>query len=111
MVVDVILDVNIPKKVKTLNHGTRTLHVGDIDTSMSDEEILHLLSKLNCLMVTHDRELAVRASRKYRALFIREPLPADDILLCLEKNKHLLKTASIFCENGVKCKNCGRQGT
>jgi len=108
MVIDVILDVNIPKKVKNLNHGSRTLHIGDIDTSMGDDDILHLLSKLNCLMVTHDRELAVRASRKYRALFIRDSVPAGDIIMCLEKNRHLLKTASIFCENGVKCKNCGR---
>ncbi|NOZ76722.1 MAG: hypothetical protein GXO65_03410 [Euryarchaeota archaeon] len=75
---------------------------------MDDEEILHLLSKFKCLVVTHDRELAVRASKKYRSLFIRDPLPPDDIIQCLEKNEQLLKTASIFCENDIKCQNCGR---
>jgi len=106
MLVDVILDVNIPKKVKRLNEGARVLHVGDIDTEMDDEEILHIINRLGCLFVTHDRDLAVRASRKYKALFIKEHLPADEIVTCLEKNKKLLRAASIFCENGIKCKNC-----
>jgi uncharacterized protein with PIN domain len=106
MLVDVILDVNIPKKVKKLNSGYRTLHIGDIDTQMNDEEILHLVSKLGCLVVTHDRELAIRASKKGRVLFIKNSLPAGDIINCLEKNRKLLRTASIFCENGIKCKNC-----
>jgi uncharacterized protein with PIN domain len=101
-----ILDANIPKKVKRLNGGTKILHVGDIDTEMNDEEVLHILNKLGCLIVTHDRALALRASRKYKALFIKENLPANEIVNCLEKNKDLLRTASIFCENGVKCKNC-----
>jgi uncharacterized protein with PIN domain len=109
MTVDMILDANIPKKVKRLNGGTRTLHVGDIDTEMNDEEILHIINRLGCLFVTHDRVLAVRASKKIKALFIKENLPADDIVTCLEKNKSLLRTASIFCENGVKCKNCQKQ--
>ncbi len=106
MPVDMILDVNIPKKVKKLNGGTRILHIGDIDTEMKDDEILHIINRLNCLLVTHDRDLALRASKKYKALFIKENLPADDIVMCLEKNKKLLRTASIFCENGIKCKNC-----
>ncbi|MEE8403466.1 MAG: hypothetical protein V3R93_06905 [Candidatus Hydrothermarchaeaceae archaeon] len=106
MLVDMILDANIPKRVKRLNGGTRILHIGDIDTGMKDEEILHLVNRLSCLFVTHDRGLALRASGKYKALFIKENLPADDIVTCLEKNKKLLRTASIFCENGIKCKNC-----
>jgi len=101
-----ILDANIPKKVKRLNGGTRILHVGDIDTEMNDEDVLKIVRSLNCLFVTHDRALAHRASKKFKALFIRENLPACDIVTCLEKNKDLLRTASIFCENGVKCKNC-----
>lgn len=106
MTVDMILDANIPKKVKRLNGGTRTLHVGDIDTEMKDEEVIHIIKSLGCLFVTHDRVLAQRVSKKYKALFIKENLPADDIVACLEKNKGLLRTASIFCENGIKCKNC-----
>ncbi len=106
MTVDLMLDANIPKKVKKMNGGTRTLHVGDIDTEMNDEEILTILNRLGCLFLTHDRDLAHRASKKYKALFIKENLPADEIVNCLEKNKDLLRTASIFCENGVKCKNC-----
>ncbi len=106
MPVDMILDVNIPKKVKRLNEGTRVLHVGDIDTEMDDEEILRIVNRLDCLFVTHDRALAARSSRKYKTLFIKESLPADEIVACLEKNKKLLRTASIFCENGIKCKNC-----
>lgn len=106
MSIEVILDVNIPKKVKRLNSDIRTLHIGDIDTEMDDEEILHVINRLNGLFVTHDRKLALRASKKYKALFIKEDLPADEISMCLEKNRKLLKTASIFCENGVKCKNC-----
>lgn len=106
MVIDVVLDANIPKKVKRLNSGRRVLHIGDVDTTMGDEEILHLISKFTCLVVTHDRELAMRAAKRHRTLFIRDAIPADDILLCLEKNRELLRTASIFCENGIKCKNC-----
>ncbi|MEE8401906.1 MAG: DUF5615 family PIN-like protein [Candidatus Hydrothermarchaeaceae archaeon] len=106
MVVDIILDANIPKKVKRLNGGTRTLHIGDIDTEMNDEEVLQIVNKLNCLFVTHDRNLALRTSKKYKALFIKENLSAGEIVTCLEKNKGLLRTASIFCENGIKCKNC-----
>lgn len=106
MTVDMILDANIPKKVKRLNGGTRTLHVGDIDTEMKDEEVITIINNLGCLFVTHDRALAQRVSKKHKALFIKENLPAGDIVTCLEKNKGLLKTASIFCENGVKCKNC-----
>jgi uncharacterized protein with PIN domain len=106
MLVDVILDVNIPKKVKRLNGGARTLHVGDIDTEMDDEEILHIINRLGALFVTHDRDLAMKASKKYKALFIKENLPADEIVTCLEKNRKLLRTASILCENGIKCKNC-----
>jgi uncharacterized protein with PIN domain len=105
-VIDVILDVNIPKKVKRKNLEQKILHIGDIDTTMRDKEIIHLLSKFNCVLVTRDRELAYNASKKYRSLFIKEPLDADEIIKCLEKNKNLLKTASIFCENGRKCKNC-----
>lgn len=104
--IDIILDVNIPKKVKKLNGGRRVLHIGDIDTYMDDEEILALARKLGSLIVTHDRELALRALKKSKALFIKESLTADDIVHCLEKNTGLLKTASIFCENGIKCKNC-----
>ena len=106
MTVDLMLDANIPKKVKRLNGGIRTLHVGDIDTEMNDEEILAIINRLGCLFITHDRDLALRASKKYKALFIKENLPADEIVNCLEKNKDLLRTASIFCENGIKCKNC-----
>ncbi len=104
--IDVILDVNIPKKVKRMTSSRKVLHIGDIDTTMEDEEILHLLSKFNCLIVTRDRELAYLASKKHRSLFIKEPLKADEIVGCIEKNKNLLKTASIFCENGRKCTNC-----
>lgn len=106
MAIDIILDVNIPKKVKKLNGGRRVLHIGDIDTYMEDDEILVLASKLGSLIVTHDRDLALRASKKNKALFIKESLAANDIVSCLEKNHRLLKTASIFCENGIKCKNC-----
>lgn len=89
-----------------MNGGKRVLHIGDIDTEMNDEEILHLASKLGGLVVTHDRELAMRASKKSKVLFIKDCLPAESIIYCMEKNKNLLKTASIFCENGIKCKNC-----
>lgn len=99
--IEVILDVNIPKKVKRMVHNQKILHIGDIDTTMRDDEILHLLSKFNCLIVTRDRELAYHASKKHRSLFM-----VDEITHCLEKNRNLLKTASIFCENGRKCKNC-----
>jgi uncharacterized protein with PIN domain len=104
--IDIILDVNIPKKVKKLNGGRRVLHIGDIDTYMDDEEILALASKLGSLIVTHDRDLALRALKKNKTLFIKEALKADEIVNCLEKNHSLLKTASIFCENWIKCKNC-----
>ncbi len=104
--IEIILDVNIPKKVKRITNGQKVLHVGDIDTTMADSDILHLLSKFNSLLVTRDRELAYHASKKNRSLFIREPLNADEIVGCIEKNKSLLQTASIFCENGRKCKNC-----
>ncbi|MFV2040635.1 MAG: hypothetical protein ACC644_01455 [Candidatus Hydrothermarchaeales archaeon] len=104
--IEIILDANIPKKVKRLSNGQKILHVGDIDTEMDDSEILHLLSKFNSLLVTRDRELAYNASKKHRSLFIRDPLKADEIVMCIEKNKNLLKTASIFCENGRLCKNC-----
>lgn len=105
--IDVILDANIPKKVKGLNGGRRVLHIGDIDTHMGDDDILELTRRLNqCLLITHDRDLALRASKKRKALFIRKSLSAEDIVQCLEKNSSLLRTASIFCENGVKCKNC-----
>ncbi|MDI6654682.1 MAG: hypothetical protein QME59_02195 [Candidatus Hydrothermarchaeota archaeon] len=105
MLVDMLLDVNIPKKVKKMNSGRRVLHIGDIDTCMDDEDILHIAGKFGCLIVTHDRSLALRAAKKYRALFIKEPIAAEDIIFCLEKNKELLKTASIFCD-GNKCQNC-----
>ncbi|GBE18186.1 MAG TPA: hypothetical protein ENH13_00305 [Euryarchaeota archaeon] len=104
--IEIILDANIPKKVKRLSKAQRVLHVGDIDTEMDDSEILHLMSKFNSLLVTRDRELAYNASKKHRSLFIRDPLTADEIVMCIEKNKNLLKTASIFCENGRLCKNC-----
>ncbi len=104
--IEIILDVNIPKKVKRISPNQRILHIGDIDTSMADCDILHILSKFNCLLVTRDRELAYHASKKHRSLFIKQPLKADEIALCLEKNKDLLKTASIFCENGRECRNC-----
>jgi uncharacterized protein with PIN domain len=104
--IDIILDANIPKKVKRLFKSQKILHVGDIDTEMDDSDILHLLSKFNSLLVTRDRELAYNASKKHRSLFIRDPLKADEIAMCIEKNKSLLKTASIFCENGRLCKNC-----
>jgi uncharacterized protein with PIN domain len=105
VIVDVILDVNIPKKVKKMN-GKRVLHIGDIDTQMHDEEILRLASKLGCVVVTHDRDLAVKISRKSKVLYIKNSIPAEDILKCIEKNENLLRTASIFCENGIQCKNC-----
>lgn len=104
--IEVILDVNIPKKVKRMTSNKKVLHIGDIDTTMGDDEILHLISKFDCLIVTRDRELAYIASKKHRSLFIKEPLAADEIVGCMEKNKNLLKTASIFCENGRKCTNC-----
>ena len=104
--IDIILDVNIPKKVKRITQHQKVLHIGDINTSMDDADILHILSKFNCLLVTRDRELAYLASKRHRSLFIKQPLNADEIALCIEKNKSLLKTASIFCENGRKCKNC-----
>ena len=72
MPIDIILDVNIPKKVKRLNHGRKILHIGDIDTEMADEDILYLTHRLNCLLVTHDRELALRAAKKHKVLFIRD---------------------------------------
>lgn len=106
MTIDIILDVNIPKKVKKLNGGRRVLHIGDVDTYMADDDILAIAGRLESLIVTHDRELALRASKKHKALFIRESILADEIVSCLEKNKKLLRTASIFCENGIKCKNC-----
>ncbi len=106
MPIDVILDANIPKKVKNLNNGRRVLHIGDVDTAMKDDEILHLASKFECLVVTHDRELAHRGSKKGKILFIRDNVPATDIIGCINKNENLLKTASIFCENCRKCKNC-----
>lgn len=106
MTIDIILDANIPKKVKKLNGGRRVLHIGDVDTYMEDDDILAIADRLESLIVTHDRELALRASKKNKALFIRESLLADEIVNCLEKNEKLLKTASIFCENGIKCKNC-----
>jgi len=106
MPIDIILDANIPKKVKRMNGGRRVLHIGDVDTYMKDEDILNIASKLGCLLVTHDRNLALKASKNNKTLFIKEPLSAEDIILCLEKNRNLLKTASIFCENGIKCKNC-----
>jgi len=105
-VIEIVLDVNIPKKVKKLVESQKVLHVGDIDTAMGDEEILHLLSKFNCLLVTRDRELAYLASKKHRSLFIKKPVRAEDIARCLEKNRRLLSTASIFCGNGRKCRNC-----
>lgn len=107
MPIDIILDANIPKKVKGLNSNRRVLHIGDIDTQMGDDDILTLTKRLTrCLLVTHDRDLALKASKKRKALFIRKSLSATDIVQCLEKNNRLLKTASIFCENGIKCKNC-----
>ncbi len=105
MVLDIILDANIPKKVKKMNHGTRVLHIGDIDTTMSDDEILHIMSKFNSLIVTHDRKLALRASRKYRVLFLKRNLPAQEIVACLNKNKNILKHASLFC-SAENCKDC-----
>lgn len=105
MLVDVLLDVNIPKKVKRMNSGGRVLHIGDIDTCMEDEDILHIVSKFGCLLVTHDKGLALRAAKKYKTLFIKEPIAAEEIIFCLEKNKELLKTASIFCD-GDECQNC-----
>lgn len=107
MPIDIILDVNIPKKVKELNGSRRVLHIGDIDTHMDDGEILQLTRRLHkCLLVTHDRDLAINVSKKGKTLFIKKSLSAEDIIHCLEKNNKLLKTASLFCENGVKCKNC-----
>ncbi len=104
--IEIVLDVNIPKKVKRMTQADRVLHIGDINTAMEDCDILHILSKFNCLLVTRDRELAFLASKKTRSLFIKEPLGAEEIAQCIEKNKNLLKTASIFCENGRKCHNC-----
>ncbi len=105
--IDIILDVNIPKKVKSnLNGGRRVIHIGDIDTSMKDEEIIKLAKKLNSLIVTHDKELAIEASKKQRVLYIKKPISAEDIVYCLEKHFYLLKTASIFCENKISCKKC-----
>ncbi len=107
MPIDVILDANIPKRVKDLGNGKRILHIGDVDSQMEDEDILHLTSRLNqSLLVTHDRDLALRASKKRKTLFIRKNLCAEDIAYCIKKNGNLLRTASIFCENGLKCKNC-----
>lgn len=106
MPIDIILDVNIPKKVKRLNHGRKILHIGDIDTEMSDEDILHLTNRLDCLLVTHDRELALTAAKKHKVLFIRDSLDGDEISACLNKNLELLKTASVLCENERRCKNC-----
>jgi len=104
-VLDILLDAHIPKKVKRVNHGTRILHVGDIDTAMKDEEILHLMSKFNSLIITHDRELAIRASKKYRVLYLKHNLSAEEIVACLEKNYHLLNHASLFCP-GENCEDC-----
>jgi uncharacterized protein with PIN domain len=104
--IEIILDANIPKKVKKITQSKNVLHIGDINTSMDDSQVLHILGKFNCVLVTHDRSLAYFASKKSRSLFIKNPLKADEIAECLEKNKNLLKTASIFCENGKKCKNC-----
>ncbi len=107
MPIDIILDANIPKKVKGLNGNRRVLHIGDVDTAMEDDDILQLTRRLTqCLLVTHDRNLALRASKKRKALFIKKSLSPEEIIECLEKNNGLLRTASIFCENGVKCKNC-----
>lgn len=106
IVIDVLLDVNIPKRVKKLNHGTRVLHIGDVDTHMSDEEILHLLAKLRCIIVTHDRELAMRAAKRHHVLFIKNSLPAENIVRCLEKHRSLLRRASIFCDGGEDCDSC-----
>ncbi|MEE9611648.1 MAG: hypothetical protein V3W19_10365 [Desulfatiglandales bacterium] len=107
MPIDIILDANIPKKVKGLNGNRRVLHIGDVDTEMQDEDILQLTRRLSrCLLVTHDRELALKTSKKRKALFIRKSLAPEEIVECIEKNSRLLKTASLFCENGVKCKNC-----
>jgi len=104
--IEIILDVNIPKKVKKMSQSQKILHIGDINTEMDDNDILHILSKFNCLLVTRDRELAFIASKKHKSLFIKESLNADEIVQCIDKNKKLLKTASIFCENGRKCGNC-----
>ncbi len=107
MPIDIILDANIPKRVKGLNNNRRVLHIGDVDTHMDDDDILQLTRRLNrCLLVTHDRDLALKTSKKRKALFIRKSLTPEEIIHCLEKNNRLLKTASIFCENGIKCKNC-----
>lgn len=104
--IDIVLDANIPKKVKKMNGGNRVLHIGDIDTRLSDRNILQIAKSLGGLIVTHDRELALQASKGYKTLFIRDPIDAKDIIQCIEKNEKLLKTASIFCENGIKCENC-----
>ncbi|WP_457555431.1 DUF5615 family PIN-like protein [Candidatus Pyrohabitans sp.] len=106
IVIDILLDANVPKRVKKLNHGTRVLHIGDVDTHMSDEEILHLLARLRCIIVTHDRELAVRAAKKHHVLFIKNPVPAEKIVRCLEKHRSLLRRASIFCDGGDECDTC-----
>lgn len=106
--VDYILDVNIPKKTKSLiNHNGRVLHISDIDTCMGDEDILHIMSKFgNSLLVTHDRNLALRAAKKYRTLFIKEPLNAEEIAACIAKKYNLLETISIFCYNNITCEKC-----
>lgn len=106
MPIDILLDANIPKRVKRLNNGWRVLHIGDVDTDMKDDDILHLLSRLRCMFVTHDRNLALKVSKRYKTLFIKENVGGEDIASCLMKNKGLLKTASIFCESERKCKNC-----
>ncbi len=105
MILDIILDVNIPKKVKKMNNGTRVLHIGDVDTTMSDDDILHITSKFNSLIVTHDRKLALRASKKYRALYLKRNLSAQQIATCLDRNKKILKHASLFC-SAEDCSNC-----
>lgn len=105
MVLDIVLDAHIPKKVKRFNHDSRVLHIGDIDTTMKDEEILHLMSKFNTLIITHDRKLAMRASKRHRVLYIKKNLPAERIVGCLSKNSHILKHASIFC-SGERCDKC-----
>ncbi len=73
---------------------------------MSDDEILHLLAKLHCIIVTHDRELAMRAAKKHHVLFIKNPVSAESIVRCLEKHGSLLRRASIFCEGRESCDSC-----
>lgn len=106
MPIEIILDANIPKKVKKMNGGSRVLHIGDIDTQMEDGDIIDIAKRLGCLLVTHDRKLAVRASERFKALFIKDSLSAEEIVTCIEKNMETLKKASIFCENCVGCNNC-----